>query len=98
MESTITDCRNFHKELRKYLIPAVGKTYNTYLRTFDDASITATREHRAYGGFSMGALSTWYQIAFDPAVAKYYLPLSGDLWVYDENQPKVFHRKGSYMA
>ena len=95
MESTITDCRNFHKELRKYLIPAVGKTYNTYLRTFDDASITATREHRAYGGFSMGALSTWYQIAFDPAVAKYYLPLSGDLWVYDENNQKYSTEKAA---
>ncbi len=88
MESTITDCRNFHKELRKSLIPAVGKAYNTYLRSFDDASITATREHRAYGGFSMGALSTWYQLAFDTDAAKYYLPLSGDLWLYDENGNK----------
>lgn len=84
MSHTIENVRDFNKEVRSALIPAVGKTYNTYLRSFDDGAITASRAHRAYGGFSMGALSTWYQLAFDPDAFGQYIPLSGDLWIYDE--------------
>ena len=58
------------------------------MRSFDDGAITATRGHRAYGGFSMGALSTWYQLAFDADAFSQYLPLSGDLWMYDESGDK----------
>lgn len=88
MDSTISYVKNFNKEVRQCLIPAVGKKYNTYLRSLDDDAITATREHRAYGGFSMGALSTWYQLAYDADAFSQFLPLSGDLWVYDEQGNK----------
>lgn len=88
MDATVDDCRNFNKEVRKSLIPAVGRKYNTYLDSDEDGAITATRGHRAYGGFSMGALSTWYQLAFDPDAFATYIPLSGDLWIYDESGNK----------
>ncbi|MCM1093416.1 MAG: alpha/beta fold hydrolase [Lachnospiraceae bacterium] len=88
MDSTIDCVRNFHKELRNFIIPAVGRNYNTYLRSFDDGAITASRHHRAYGGFSMGSLSAWYQLAFDPDAFSRYIPLSGDLWIYDESGSK----------
>lgn len=88
MQATIDDCREFNKEIRSFLIPAVGRKYNTYLDSFDDGFITATRKHRAYGGFSMGALSTWYQLAYDSDAFGTYLPLCGDLWVYDEEGKK----------
>ncbi|MCM1490994.1 MAG: glycosyl hydrolase 53 family protein [Muribaculum sp.] len=88
MDNTIANVRDFNKEVRSSLIPAVGKKYNTYLRSFDDGAITASRSHRAFGGFSMGALSTWYQLAFDPDAFSQYIPLSGDLWIYDENGNK----------
>lgn len=84
MDNTIADCRNFHKEMRRDIIPAVGAKYNTYLPGSDDAAITASRKHRAYGGFSMGALSTWYELAFDSDAFSRFIPLSGDLWIYDE--------------
>lgn len=84
MDSTINYVRNFHKEMRSAIIPAVGKKYNTHLKSFDDGAITASRSHRAFGGFSMGALSTWYQLAFDSDAFAQFLPLSGDLWIYDE--------------
>lgn len=83
MDSTINYIRHFHREMREYIIPAVGRKYNTHLQSFDDASISATRQNRAYGGFSMGALSTWYQLAFDPQSFGQYVPMSGDLWIYD---------------
>lgn len=84
MENTIANVRDFHKEVRGSLIPAVGKKYNTHLRSMDDGAITASRNHRAFGGFSMGALATWYQLAFDPDAFSQYIPLSGDLWIYDD--------------
>lgn len=89
MDSTISHVTNFHKEIRKYLIPAVGRHYNTYLRSYDDGAITASRQHRAFGGFSMGALATWYQLAYDADAFGQFLPLSGDLWVYDEAGNKL---------
>lgn len=91
MDATIDDCRNFNKELREFLIPAIEKTFNTYLRSASRKSdpITATRQHRAYGGFSMGSLSTWYQAYYDLKAVKYYLPLSGDLWLYDGSGNKI---------
>lgn len=88
MDSTIDDCRNFNKEMRRHIIPAVGEKYRTFLAGSDDAAITASREHRAYGGFSMGALSTWYQLAFDAGACSRFIPLCGDLWIYDENGNK----------
>ena len=31
----------------------------------------------------MGALATWYQLAYDNDTVRHYLPLSGDLWTYE---------------
>ena len=78
MEGTIVDCLNFHEELHGWLIPAMEDYYN----------VAAGREHRAYGGFSMGALSTWYQLCYGLEDVKYYIPLSGDLWTYDDDSVK----------
>lgn len=78
MGNTIDDCLYFHRELRNDLIPALEKNYNLY----------KTRDQRAYGGFSMGSLSTWYQLAYGLNEIKYFIPLSGDLWVYDRQQVK----------
>lgn len=89
MQEAVTLCRAYNKEVRESLIPAVGKKYNTYLRGNDYASITATRNHRAFGGFSMGALTTWYQLAEDPDAFSQYLPLSGDLWVYENGEKQL---------
>ncbi len=83
MADAIELTRTFHKELRRDLIPAVETTYNTWLESPDSAGVTASRNHRAFGGFSMGALATWYQLAYDNAAVAHYLPLSGDLWTFD---------------
>lgn len=80
MQDAVAQTRNFNKELRKYLIPAVEKAYSTHY----NGRVDESRDHRAFGGFSMGALCTWYQLADDVAAISRFLPLSGDLWVYDE--------------
>lgn len=80
--------RDFHKELQDDLIPAVENAYHTYLAGKDSTAVTASRSHRAYGGFSMGALSTWYQLAYGVNAARYFIPLSGDLWIFNEKGEK----------
>lgn len=85
MDDAVVRTRDFHVELQNDLIPAVETAYNTYLEGKDSLAITRSREHRAYGGFSMGALSTWNQLAYGVNAVKYFIPLSGDLWVFDEN-------------
>lgn len=87
MEDAIAATRDFNKELRNYLIPTVEKAYNTYYTGKGKKAIEDSREHRALGGFSMGALCTWFQLANDIAAVSRFLPLSGDLWIYNaENQ------------
>ena len=83
MADAIALTREFHKEMRRDIIPAVETAYNTWLEAPDSAAVTASRYHRAFGGFSMGALTTWYQLAYDNEAVGHYIPLSGDLWTYD---------------
>ena len=62
------------------LIPVVESRYRTYAETTDAEGIEASRDHRAIGGFSMGAVTTWY--AFDETLDafRYFMPVSGDCW------------------
>ena len=69
------------KELINDLIPAVEGTYSTYAESTDPEGIKASREHRAYSGFSMGALSTWYTFVYCLDYFYYFIPISGDCWV-----------------
>ena len=47
----------FYSEFRKYLIPAVEKEYNTYYKGKEEEDTDNTRDHRAFGGFSMGSFA-----------------------------------------
>lgn len=94
MGDAIRFTEQFHNELRDYLIPSVEKKYHTYYK--GDAE--ATRDHRAYGGFSMGALSTWNQLAHGVDEVSIFLPLSGDMWIFDSNgQRKSAMEAGKYL-
>ena len=73
-------CRALPQELVNDLIPVVESRYHTYAETTDAEGIEASRDHRAIGGFSMGAVTTWY--AFDETleVFRWFMPISGDCW------------------
>lgn len=86
MDGAIKQTRDFHVELQDNLIPAVETAYNTYLESTDLAAMEASRSHRAFGGFSMGALTTWFQLAYGNNVVSTYLPLSGDIWIYEDGK------------
>ena len=72
---------NFYREFTEDLIPAVEGEYHTYAKTVDAEGIKASRDHRAFGGFSMGAASTWAVFANTMDAVRYYLPMCGDSWI-----------------
>ncbi|MBR6385602.1 MAG: family 43 glycosylhydrolase [Ruminococcus sp.] len=75
-----SEAANFYQELRESVIPFVEGKYSTYANSTSEADIRASRMHRAYGGFSMGALSTWCTADHDMDIVGYFMPLSGNNW------------------
>ncbi len=75
------DTALFHEELMKNIVPLVETKYNTYAGSASLEDLKASREHRAFGGFSMGSVTTWYTFIHCLDYFKYYMPLSGDCWV-----------------
>lgn len=72
--------RNFHNELIKDIIPAVESKYHTYAASTSKKDLIAARNHRAFGGFSMGSACTWYSYINCLDYFTYFMPLSGDCW------------------
>ena len=71
----------FHRDLRENLIPYVESRYHTYAEGVSAEALQASREHRAFGGFSLGAVTTWYQFIYNLDYIKYFVPMSGDCWI-----------------
>ncbi len=74
------NCLNFHHELMNDLIPAFESKYHTYAEDVTPEGIRASRLHRAFGGFSMGAVTTWATFENRLDSIAYYMPVSGDCW------------------
>ena len=68
---------NFHNELVNDLIPAVEFRYSTYAESTDLAGLTASRDHRGFGGFSMGSMNTWHTFEYCLDYFRYFAPSSG---------------------
>lgn len=68
---------NYHNELVNDLIPAVEGTYSTYADSTSPEDIKNSRDHRAFGGFSMGSVTTWYTFVNCLDEFRYFLPMSG---------------------
>jgi len=75
-----SSAQNFYEELRQSVIPFVESKYSTYAEDTTAEGMKASRMHRAYGGFSMGAVSTWAVFKNDLDIVGYFMPLSGDHW------------------
>ncbi len=70
----------FQKELIEDLLPAVEKEYNTYAENTTKEALQASRMHRGFSGFSMGAATTWFAFTNNMDYFSYYAPFSGDCW------------------
>lgn len=68
---------NYHNELTNDLIPAVEGTYSTYTESTAPEELKASRDHRAFGGFSMGSVTTWYTFINCLDQFRYFMPMSG---------------------
>jgi enterochelin esterase-like enzyme len=53
---------------------AVAAVENAY-RTFDD------RDSRAFGGYSMGGVTTWEVLAYQADQFAWFMPMAGDAWI-----------------
>ncbi len=78
------DTAFFPEELISTVVPLIETKYNTYAASGDIKDLKASREHRAFGGFSMGSVTTWYTFINCLDYFKYYMPLSGDCWVFGQ--------------
>lgn len=91
----------FYQEFQNDLMPSVEGTYSTYAKDTDPDSLKAARDHRIFGGFSMGGVTTWYALMQSMAYCRYYFPISGMLyWGPDgtENERNTLSWSGMLLA
>ena len=74
------------------LIDTVESRYTTFARRdTSDQSLRASRRHRAFGGFSMGATTTWDVFALRPQYFYGYMPMAGESWIGREEDADEEH-------
>lgn len=71
----------FHNDLRENLMPFIENRFHTYAEDVTEEGFEYSREHRAFGGFSLGAVTTWYQFIYNLDSIKNFVPMSGDCWI-----------------
>lgn len=75
--------KEFISEVDGFLMPAVEAAFSTYAPTIDREGFIASRMHRAFGGFSMGSVTTWYMFFEKLQFFSKFIPMSGDCWVIE---------------
>ena len=78
-EDALREC---HGDFETYLMPAVEGRYHTFAEDTTPEALAASRDHRAFGGFSLGSVTTWMQFCYDADYIRYFLPMSGSSWYY----------------
>ena len=72
------------KEMRNDILPAVESKYRTYAGTADEAGFIASRDHRAFSGYSRGCYACWHQFFNNLDLAKWFMPFSANISGADE--------------
>lgn len=67
---------SYHHELLNDLIPAVESRWAGYAEDVTPKGLMAARDHRGFGGFSMGAVATWRTFQHGLDYFRYFLPMS----------------------
>lgn len=84
----------YPQELVNDLIPAVEGTFSTFAASTDRIDLRASRDHRAFGGFSMGSVATWQVFAQCLDVFRYFFPSSGNLTADGKKMAKLVKDQG----
>ncbi|WP_048724913.1 alpha/beta hydrolase [Kytococcus sedentarius] len=72
------------------IIDAVESRYATYAGgDTSDQSLQDSRTHRAFGGFSMGATTTWDVFSMRPQYFYGYMPMAGESWIGRETDADI---------
>ena len=79
---SVSELRAFHLDFENHLMPAVEGKYHTYAENTTPEGLMASRDHRAFGGFSLGAVTTWQIFCYDYDYVHYFLPMSGSSWYF----------------
>lgn len=79
---SIAEFRQFHRDFEENLMPTVEGRFHTYAKSASNEDLKASRDHRAFGGFSLGSATTWLQFCYDTDYIRYFLPMSGSCWYY----------------
>ncbi len=72
---------NFDKEIVRDIIPLVETKYYTYLEDPSEAGVKATRDHRAFSGYSRGAAWTWRMFHHAFEYFRWFCPTSGGIFL-----------------
>ncbi len=80
--SSIEEFRAFHQDFEDHLMPTVEGRFHTYANSTSPEDLKASRDHRAFGGFSLGSVTTWLQFCYDYDYIRWFLPMSGSCWYY----------------
>lgn len=67
-------------ELTRDVMPLVESRYHTYAKSTSVQAFIDSRSHRAFGGFSMGAITTWFVFEYQLPYFRYFMPMAGDSW------------------
>ena len=51
--------------------------YSTYAEDTTSDGLIASRDHRGFGGFSMGSVNTWCTFRYGLGYFRYFMPMSG---------------------
>ena len=68
----------FHNDFRNDLLPYIESKYRTFAENTPPKGLRNSRTHRAFGGFSLGAVTTCHQFIYNLDLVKFFLPMSGD--------------------
>lgn len=85
---------NFHNELINDLIPAVETKYSTYAKDVTPEGLEDSRDHRGFGGFSMGSVNTWRTFEYCLDYFRYFMPMSGNTSLYGDELADAVNRAG----
>ncbi len=84
----------YHQELAGDLIPAVESKYSTFAEDTTEDGIKKSRDHRGFGGFSMGSVTTWHTFQYCLDYFRYFMPMSGNLSTDGEYMADMVRKSG----
>lgn len=84
----------FHQELVNDLIPVVESKYSTYAENVTADGLRASRDHRGFGGFSMGSVNTWNTFRYCLDYFRYFMPMSGSYSLNGQYMAELVRQQG----